>query len=280
MYINYEDYTGVMEDFSDVLMDFDIACEGLVDTAKNIVTKAIEFLIKVFRQLEQFVKSKLKKLKIHKLNKEKKKRMYEKPGEETQKPKKKIYIKEWKMGQVPQLAEQFLNKFKFNVISDLIPEYRMCIEEGGVDRVKACNEKIKEKGQMFEYLLDTVKCSDFWGKSVNVQLTEENVSKFDGFDTVADKLLEIVLDRQHKIIDNLNKLRNQVERLNNLKPDVRNKDFGEITKMMSEMRSVMVHVTSDTKHEVDSFESLVNEFSKDYNKYKLFLKGYDEDDVY
>lgn len=61
MFIDYENYDTIEEDFIDVLLDFDIACEGFLGSAVNVVKKGIDFIIKMVKAFFNFIKSKLKR---------------------------------------------------------------------------------------------------------------------------------------------------------------------------------------------------------------------------
>lgn len=297
MYIDQNSFSVVMEDFVDILIDYDIACEGFVDSAKNMITRIIDVLIKLFKQtfdtikrifkrkpkkaddFEEFCKEMLKDLERReneiKKNMEKGKKIDEEIDaqmDEFIKNGPSIVVYNWNLTQLPQAFEAAFNMFNFDILLySMLPEYSKAIQNDGSTFINGIKDRILEIYDKFDEGLESIDYDAFVGKPEKVKLdttTAEGLKQVKHFTTIASviqKVEKVVEGREDKILKQLSLFKNEVNNIN-LAGDFTNGDVAIKQDITRTMTKIMTNVNKNTTKSLKFLTGLINQLNIDFNK--------------
>lgn len=293
MFINYEDFTGVMEDFNDVLLDYDIACEGFMETAKNVVSKAIDALMKLFRQAFQFIRSKLKKKpdKFNQMmedhlkdledmekrmneNSRKSKQMDEEIDRMTDDFVKKggvLEINNWKLNSLPDEFEKAFNKFNFAPLFSLIPEYSSALKSGDSESLK---DKLWNNYDEFCDNMDDINVNDFIEGNGKIKLSTDSpeglkqVKHYMTIGSVLQRVERVIEGRESKILSQLQKFKQDIVKSNS-GADFSQGNIDGKREIMQSMNRVMSGTTKEANESLRLLTGLVDRLTADFNKFAM-----------
>lgn len=296
MFINYEDFIGVMEDFNDVLLDYDIACEGFIETAKNVVGKAIDTLLKLFRQAFQFIRSKLKK-KPDKFNQmmedhlkdleDMEKRMEEDARRSKQmdddidrmtddfvKKGGELEVNNWKLNYLADEFEKAFNKFDLNLLFSLMPEYNSALKSGEDEKVKSLKTKLEDNFDTFCNKLDEIQLKNFVNDPGKIKLSANSpeglkqVKHFMTIGSVLQKVERVIDEREAKIMSQLQKFKQDVVKING-GADFSQGDANSKRNVMMLMNRIMSGTNKETNDSLRFLTGLVDKLTADFNKFTM-----------
>lgn len=297
MYIDQNSFSVVMEDFVDILIDYDIACEGFVDSAKNMISRIIDILIKLFKQtfdtikrifkrkpkkaddFEEFCKEMLKDLERReneiKKNMEKGKKIDEEIDaqmDEFIKNGPSIVVYNWNLTQLPQAFEAAFNMFNFDILLySMLPEYSKAIQNDGSTFINGIKDRILEIYDKFDEGLESIDYDAFVGKPEKVKLdttTAEGLKQVKHFTTIASviqKVEKVVEGREDKILKQLSLFKNEVNNIN-LAGDFTNGDVAIKQDITRTMTKIMTNVNKNTTKSLKFLTGLINQLNIDFNK--------------
>jgi biopolymer transport protein ExbB/TolQ len=297
MYIDQNSFSVVMEDFVDILMDYDIVCEGFVDSAKNMISRIIDVLIKLFKQtfdtikrifkrkpkkaddFEEFCKEMLKDLERReneiKKNMEKGKKIDEEIDaqmDEFIKNGPSIVVYNWNLTQLPQAFEAAFNMFNFDILLySMLPEYSKAIQNDGSTFINGIKDRILEIYDKFDEGLESIDYDAFVGKPEKVKLdtaTAEGLKQVKHFTTIASviqKVEKVVEGREDKILKQLSLFKNEVNNIN-LAGDFTNGDVAIKQDITRTMTKIMTNVNKNTTKSLKFLTGLINQLNIDFNK--------------
>lgn len=293
MFINYEDFTGVMEDFNDALLDYDIACEGFMETAKNVVSKAIDALMKLFRQAFQFIRSKLKKKpdKFNQMmedhlkdledmekrmneNSRKSKQMDEEIDRMTDDFVKKggvLEINNWKLNSLPDEFEKAFNKFNFTPLFALIPEYNSALKSGDSESLK---DKLWSSFDDFCDNMDDINVNDFIEGNSKIKLSTDSpeglkqVKHYMTIGSVLQRVERVIEGRESKIMSQLQKFKQDITKINSGADFSEGNIDGKRDIMMS-MNRIMSGTNKEANASLRLLTGLVDRLTADFNKFAM-----------
>lgn len=297
MYIDQNSFSVVMEDFVDILMDYDIACEGFVDSAKNMISRIIDVLIKLFKQtfdtikrifkrkpkkaddFEEFCKEMLKDLERReneiKKNMERGKKIDEEIDaqmDEYIKNGPSIVVYNWNLTQLPQAFEAAFNMFNFDILLySMLPEYSKAIQNDGSTFINGIKDRIIEIYDKFDEGLESIDYDAFVGKPEKVKLdttTAEGLKQVKHFTTIASviqKVEKVVEGREDKILKQLSLFKNEVNNIN-LAGDFTNGDVAIKQDITRTMTKIMTNVNKNTTKSLKFLTGLINQLNIDFNK--------------
>lgn len=297
MYIDQNSFSVVMEDFVDILIDYDIACEGFVDSAKNMISRIIDVLIKLFKQtfdtikrifkrkpkkaddFEEFCKEMLKDLERReneiKKNMEKGKKIDEEIDaqmDEFIKNGPSIVVYNWNLTQLPQAFEAAFNMFNFDILLySMLPEYSKAIQNDGSTFINGIKDRILEIYDKFDEGLESIDYDAFVGKPEKVKLdttTAEGLKQVKHFTTIASviqKVEKVVEGREDKILKQLSLFKNEVNNIN-LAGDFTNGDVAIKQDITRTMTKIMTNVNKNTTKSLKFLTGLINQLNIDFNK--------------
>ena len=297
MYIDQNSFSVVMEDFVDILMDYDIACEGFVDSAKNMISRIIDVLIKLFKQtfdtikrifkrkpkkaddFEEFCKEMLKDLERReneiKKNMERGKKIDEEIDaqmDEFIKNGPSIVVYNWNLTQLPQAFEAAFNMFNFDILLySMLPEYSKAIQNDGSTFINGIKDRILEIYDKFDEGLESIDYDAFVGKPEKVKLdttTAEGLKQVKHFTTIASviqKVEKVVEGREDKILKQLSLFKNEVNNIN-LAGDFTNGDVAIKQDITRTMTKIMTNVNKNTTKSLKFLTGLINQLNIDFNK--------------
>lgn len=297
MYIDQNSFSVVMEDFVDILMDYDIVCEGFVDSAKNMISRIIDVLIKLFKQtfdtikrifkrkpkkaddFEEFCKEMLKDLERReneiKKNMEKGKKIDEEIDaqmDEFIKNGPSIVVYNWNLTQLPQAFEAAFNMFNFDILLySMLPEYSKAIQNDGSTFINGIKDRILEIYDKFDEGLESIDYDAFVGKPEKVKLdttTAEGLKQVKQFTTIASviqKVEKVVEGREDKILKQLSLFKNEVNNIN-LAGDFTNGDVAIKQDITRTMTKIMTNVNKNTTKSLKFLTGLINQLNIDFNK--------------
>lgn len=297
MYIDQNSFSVVMEDFVDILIDYDIACEGFVDSAKNMISRIIDVLIKLFKQtfdtikrifkrkpkkaddFEEFCKEMLKDLERReneiKKNMEKGKKIDEEIDaqmDEFIKNGPSIVVYNWNLTQLPQAFEAAFNMFNFDILLySMLPEYSKAIQNDGSTFINGIKDRILEIYDKFDEGLESIDYDAFVGKPEKVKLdttTAEGLKQVKHFTTIASviqKVEKVVEGREDKILKQLSLFKNEVNNIN-LAGVFTNGDVAIKQDITRTMTKIMTNVNKNTTKSLKFLTGLINQLNIDFNK--------------
>lgn len=297
MYIDQNSFSVVMEDFVDILMDYDIVCEGFVDSAKNMISRIIDVLIKLFKQtfdtikrifkrkpkkaddFEEFCKEMLKDLERReneiKKNMEKGKKIDEEIDaqmDEFIKNGPSIVVYNWNLTQLPQAFEAAFNMFNFDILLySMLPEYSKAIQNDGSTFINGIKDRILEIYDKFDEGLESIDYDAFVGKPEKVKLdttTAEGLKQVKHFTTIASviqKVEKVVEGREDKILKQLSLFKNEVNNIN-LAGDFTNGDVAIKQDITRTMTKIMTNVNKNTTKSLKFLTGIINQLNIDFNK--------------
>ena len=297
MYIDQNSFSVVMEDFVDILMDYDIVCEGFVDSAKNMISRIIDVLIKLFKQtfdtikrifkrkpkkaddFEEFCKEMLKDLERReneiKKNMERGKKIDEEIDaqmDEFIKNGPSIVVYNWNLTQLPQAFEAAFNMFNFDILLySMLPEYSKAIQNDGSTFINGIKDRILEIYDKFDEGLESIDYDAFVGKPEKVKLdttTAEGLKQVKHFTTIASviqKVEKVVEGREDKILKQLSLFKNEVNNIN-LAGDFTNGDVAIKQDITRTMTKIMTNVNKNTTKSLKFLTGLINQLNIDFNK--------------
>lgn len=297
MYIDQNSFSVVMEDFVDILMDYDIACEGFVDSAKNMISRIIDVLIKLFKQtfdtikrifkrkpkkaddFEEFCKEMLKDLERReneiKKNMERGKKIDEEIDaqmDEFIKNGPSIVVYNWNLTQLPQAFEAAFNMFNFDILLySMLPEYSKAIQNDGSTFINGIKDRIIEIYDKFDEGIESIDYDAFVGKPEKVKLdttTTEGLKQVKHFTTIASviqKVEKVVEGREDKILKQLSLFKNEVNNIN-LAGDFTNGDVAIKQDITRTMTKIMTNVNKNTTKSLKFLTGLINQLNIDFNK--------------
>lgn len=302
MFYDVENLNPLMEDFNEILLDYDIACEGFMETVKSAASKVIETLIRLFRQAFQFIRTKLKsKPKKDPLTEDLEKMvreaeaMAERLDRKAEQDKKldeeidnmtdgfiksgvELELTNWKLNQLPAAFEAAFNMFKFNELFQVFPIYSNALQDDGSTFIKGVKDKLLDIYDKYDEGLDSIELKAFIDDPQKIKVsskTPEGLKQAKHYMTIASVVqrVEKVIDgKEAKIMGELQKFRNQVNDIN-LSANFEQGDIGAKQAISRTMTRIMTYVNKDTTKTVQFLTGLVDRLNKDYNKFvTVFFK--------
>lgn len=280
MFINYDDYLGVMEDFNEVLLDYDIACEGVGSTAVNVVKKGIELIQKLWNQLCTFMRNKLKA--FRKLIKDK--TTTSGPGEGTKKAvahgiKKgqRVTISNWNLNNM----NHFINKF-FDRVADQITYIPITAYQTGlssaveeeiyniIDSINSTTNIVHRTGIVYEF--GSIEEEAYEGTLrrrilVNTDNEEgrELVARYVNSSGLLNELDMTIGRRQVSTNDKLKRINGDIDRVTNSLNMIDGNILGK-KELILAMRCCVSAYCQDIQLGLKKFNALFDQFSSEFAK--------------
>lgn len=296
MYIDQNSFSVVMEDFVDILIDYDIACEGFIDSAKNMISKAIDFIIKLFKDtfniirkifkrkpkkgddFEEFCNEMLKDLERREKEMEKSMERGKKLDEEIDaqmdefiKNGPTITVYNWNLNQLPQAFEAAFNMFKFDDLFSIFPIYNNALQSNDSKSINGVKEEIENIYDKFSGDLDSINYKSFVGEPEKVTLdtkTAEGIKQIKHFVTIASVIQnveKVVEGKETKILSQLSKFKKQVNDIT-LSADFSNGDVHTKQEITRTMTRIMTYTNKETTSTLRFLTDLLNKLNADFNK--------------
>lgn len=264
MYLDYENLDPLMEDFNEILLDYDIACEGFIGTARNILSKAIDSLIALFRQAFQYIRTRLKN-RNKKIDKDLVSMSSDRIKENVS-----AKFSNWKMN---ELSGAFEDAFKINYdhVLRVIPDYKRALETNDPKLAKETKERMKEAYLDLSDELDDTTYDTFLNKPVEITLSSDTpegikqVKEFSKIAHVLEKVERIVEGKEAKIMRELQSFRKGITAINDNIEFSDDKDMGAIKDLMQAINRILNQLTKEIKEHLSFVTKISDMLSKDYN---------------
>lgn len=270
MYIEIENYNVLLEDFNDILIDYDIACEGVSSTASSILKQAISMVKRLLTQFYSFIINKLKNVK--KSNKNKSDEKEEK--EEVIK----INITNWNIGNFANIISNYMGVLKGNL--NLIPMtdfskgietdnerdldqviYSLNFKMDGILSSEVMEKRTKElKSQLYEGGTPkkiTLDNSTEYGKT--------KIKEYKDNKNIIDHILNGVYKNQSEINREVQIMQNTVDSIGK-NIDTEDKLLKKRNELLATMRAYVKVITELINEYIKDFNKIITEFVKDYNQ--------------
>ena len=279
MFIEYGDYIGVMEDFSDVLVDYDIACEGFGSTASNVVKKGIELIQKLWNRICTYIRNKLKA--FRKLIKDK--TTTSGPGEGSKKAiahgiKKgqRISISNWNLNNMAHFINKFFDKIADQITYIPVTAYSIglssAVEEEIYNIIEAVNSAtnlVHNTGTVYEF--SSIEDEAYEGIRrkllVNTDTKEgrELVARYVNSSGLINELDMTIARRQVSTNDKLKRISGDIDKLT----DSLNMIDGNILakkELILAMRNCVSAYCRDIQMGLKKFNALFDQFTAEFEK--------------
>lgn len=270
MYIEIENYNILLEDFNDILIDYDIACEGVSSTASSILKQAISMVKRLLTQFYSFIINKLKNVK--KSNKNKSDEKEEK--EEVIK----INITNWDIGNFANIISKYMGILKGNL--NLIPMtdfskgietdnerdldqviYSLNFKMDGILSSEVMQKRTKElKSQLYEEGIPkkiTVDNSTEYGKT--------KIKEYKDNKNIIDHILNGVYKNQSEINREVQIMQNTVDSIGK-NIDTEDKLLKKRNELLATMRAYVKVISELINGYIKDFNKIITEFTKDYTQ--------------
>lgn len=268
MYIDYENMSPIFEDFTDILLDYDIACEGVETTAMNIIKKGIELIKKLWTQLCNFIINKVKTFKKTIQTRRDYNSIKIKPGI-------KFSINNWDLDNIVNMINKFfgsvdqsinnipienykralestLDEFIYTIIDDLNRSGDLLHSTGISYNFQDIENTAYEREQKYRFLLNS-----------DTEQGKEIVFKYINSMNTLEELNRLVARYQS---ETTNKLRKVSENMDNITKSMNKIDGNILPKkeLVFAMRSYISLVCTDIQEGLKKFTRLFDQFSDEF----------------
>lgn len=162
MFSDYSSLSPLMEDFSDILLDYDIACEGIGATVANAVKQGISILARWITQLCNYLRNKFNALKAQAAKKKAQVKGastgVKEPDEEPKKEGKKVQISNWDLDHIGGVVSTFFGRAQALVSTIPMDDYKAAMTSDIGHYIDAKLIAIKD---LFDFLKDNNLAKDF-----------------------------------------------------------------------------------------------------------------------
>lgn len=270
MYIDYENMNPIFEDFTDILLDYDIACEGTELTAMNIIKKGLELIKKIWTQICNFIITKIKTFKKTIQTKREYNSIKLKPGI-------KMSISNWDLDNIVNMINKFfgavdqsidkipienykralestLDEFVYTIIDDLNRSAELLHSTGISYNFQDIENTAYEREMKYRFLLNS-----------DTDQTKEIVFKYINSMNMLEELNRLVTRYQS---ETSNRLRKVSENMDNITKSVNKIDGNILAKkeLVLAMRSYVSSVCTDIQEGLKKFTRLFDKFSDEFIK--------------
>lgn len=270
MYIDYENMNPIFEDFTDILLDYDIACEGTELTAMNIIKKGLELIKKIWTQICNFIITKIKTFKKTIQTKREYNSIKLKPGI-------KMSISNWDLDNIVNMINKFfgavdqsidkipienykralestLDEFVYTIIDDLNRSAELLHSTGISYNFQDIENTAYEREMKYRFLLNS-----------DTDQTKEIVFKYINSMNMLEELNRLVTRYQS---ETSNRLRQVSENMDNITKSMNKIDGNILAKkeLVLAMRSYVSSVCTDIQEGLKKFTRLFDKFSDEFIK--------------
>lgn len=270
MYIDYENMNPIFEDFTDILLDYDIACEGTELTAMNIIKKGLELIKKIWTQICNFIITKIKTFKKTIQTKREYNSIKLKPGI-------KMSISNWDLDNIVNMINKFfgavdqsidkipienykralestLDEFVYTIIDDLNRSAELLHSTGISYNFQDIENTAYEREMKYRFLLNS-----------DTDQTKEIVFKYINSMNMLEELNRLVTRYQS---ETSNRLRKVSENMDNITKSMNKIDGNILAKkeLVLAMRSYVSSVCTDIQEGLKKFTRLFDKFSDEFIK--------------
>ena len=270
MYIDYENMNPIFEDFTDILLDYDIACEGTELTAMNIIKKGLELIKKIWTQICNFIITKIKTFKKTIQTKREYNSIKLKPGI-------KMSISNWDLDNIVNMINKFfgavdqsidkipienykralestLDEFVYTIIEDLNMSAELLHSTGISYNFQDIENTAYEREMKYRFLLNS-----------DTDQTKEIVFKYINSMNMLEELNRLVTRYQS---ETTNRLRKVSENMDNITKSMNKIDGNILAKkeLVLAMRSYVSSVCTDIQEGLKKFTRLFDKFSDEFIK--------------
>lgn len=270
MYIDYENMNPIFEDFTDILLDYDIACEGTELTAMNIIKKGLELIKKIWTQICNFIITKIKTFKKTIQTKREYNSIKLKPGI-------KMSISNWDLDNIVNMINKFfgavdqsidkipienykralestLDEFVYTIIDDLNRSAELLHSTGISYNFQEIENTAYEREMKYRFLLNS-----------DTDQTKEIVFKYINSMNMLEELNRLVTRYQS---ETSNRLRKVSENMDNITKSMNKIDGNILAKkeLVLAMRSYVSSVCTDIQEGLKKFTRLFDKFSDEFIK--------------
>lgn len=270
MYIDYENMNPIFEDFTDILLDYDIACEGTELTAMNIIKKGLELIKKIWTQICNFIITKIKTFKKTIQTKREYNSIKLKPGI-------KMSISNWDLDNIVNMINKFfgavdqsidkipienykralestLDEFVYTIIDDLNRSAELLHSTGISYNFQDIENTAYEREMKYRFLLNS-----------DTDQTKEIVFKYINSMNMLEELNRLVTRYQS---ETSNRLRQVSENMDNITKSMNKIDGNILAKkeLVLAMRSYISSVCTDIQEGLKKFTRLFDKFSDEFIK--------------
>lgn len=270
MYIDYENMNPIFEDFTDILLDYDIACEGTELTAMNIIKKGLELIKKIWTQICNFIITKIKTFKKTIQTKREYNSIKLKPGI-------KMSISNWDLDNIVNMINKFfgavdqsidkipienykralestLDEFVYTIIDDLNRSAELLHSTGISYNFQEIENTAYEREMKYRFLLNS-----------DTDQTKEIVFKYINSMNMLEELNRLVTRYQS---ETTNRLRKVSENMDNITKSMNKIDGNILAKkeLVLAMRSYVSSVCTDIQEGLKKFTRLFDKFSDEFIK--------------
>lgn len=270
MYIDYENMNPLFEDFSEILLDYDIACEGTELTAMNIIKKGIDLIKKIWTQICNFIITKIKTFKKAINNKKEHDSIKLKPGI-------KMSINNWDLDNIVNMINKFfgavdqsidkipienykralestLDEFVYTIIEDLNMSAELLHSTGISYNFQDIENTAYEREMKYRFLLNS-----------DTDQAKEIVFKYINSMNMLEELNRLVARYQS---ETTNRLRKVSENMDNITRSMNKIDGNILAKkeLVLAMRSYVSSVCTDIQEGLKKFTRLFDQFSDEFIK--------------
>jgi methyl-accepting chemotaxis protein len=270
MYIDYENMNPIFEDFTDILLDYDIACEGTELTAMNIIKKGLELIKKIWTQICNFIITKIKTFKKTIQTKREYNSIKLKPGI-------KMSISNWDLDNIVNMINKFfgavdqsidkipienykralestLDEFVYTIIDDLNRSAELLHSTGISYNFQDIENTAYEREMKYRFLLNS-----------DTDQTKEIVFKYINSMNMLEELNRLVTRYQS---ETTNRLRKVSENMDNITKSMNKIDGNILAKkeLVLAMRSYVSSVCTDIQEGMKKFTRLFDKFSDEFIK--------------
>ena len=291
MYIDYENLSPTLEDFSEILLDYDIACEGLLGSAKNILSRAIDTIIKLFKQALNFIRNKLKSKEAEKVEKvinekenvsNNKDNTKEDNTEEDNfgiiKKGGKIQITDWKINELPNIIKIAFETINFTELSSLIPDYKRALESEDSDLSKEVKEKLESSVKKMKESTSSIKFDSFVNSSNKITLSSETkegadeVYKYIRICIISEKIYKYSGQLEPKVMSELESFKKAINTLST--NETKDNNSGK-KDLIVQMNKSLTEITNLVKNQLSFINKIIDMYCKDRELYyKTFMNVY------
>lgn len=270
MYIDYENMNPIFEDFTDILLDYDIACEGTELTAMNIIKKGLDLIKKIWTQICNFIITKIKTFKKTIQTKREYNSIKLKPGI-------KMSISNWDLDNIVNMINKFfgavdqsidkipienykralestLDEFVYTIIDDLNRSAELLHSTGISYNFQDIENTAYEREMKYRFLLNS-----------DTDQTKEIVFKYINSMNMLEELNRLVTRYQS---ETTNRLRKVSENMDNITKSMNKIDGNILAKkeLVLAMRSYVSSVCTDIQEGLKKFTRLFDKFSDEFIK--------------
>ena len=270
MYIDYENMNPIFEDFTDILLDYDIACEGTELTAMNIIKKGLELIKKIWTQICNFIITKIKTFKKTIQTKREYNSIKLKPGI-------KMSISNWDLDNIVNMINKFfgavdqsidkipienykralestLDEFVYTIIDDLNRSAELLHSTGISYNFQDIENTAYEREMKYRFLLNS-----------DTDQTKEIVFKYINSMNMLEELNRLVTRYQS---ETTNRLRKVSGNMDNITKSMNKIDGNILAKkeLVLAMRSYVSSVCTDIQEGLKKFTRLFDKFSDEFIK--------------